>query len=334
MDHLNSIRAALRASAPIVAVPVKDHRPLCFNRKLLCGVLKGVTIDTVEVIIGSLGHAGSRYLKITGRDGNVRTSCKLLSMRQEDAQRELSDWSEKERKRRVKVAMMGVLSAQEQRAMKLKAAEKAGVAELIAAQKDEKAILAAARSHTNPVLTPVDTEARQDILDSYAAFRNQRANRKRGSVIRWQLKKLEEEKAKLVKVQCEYEIKNPVASFGRRYKVLKSKKTVLRSQKKALRYASIVYQIRTLENQFKSLYPPVWRQWNSLENGGYWIDSWITKRPQEQTYTVSDSLRYRDDEEEETNSAQLRRIAEHLKNVRADIRALTPPEDEELPIAA
>ena len=88
MDHLNSIRAALRASAPIVAVPVKDHRPLCFNRKLLCGVLKGVTIDTVEVIIGSLGHAGSRYLKITGRDGNVRTSCKLLSMRQDDAQRE------------------------------------------------------------------------------------------------------------------------------------------------------------------------------------------------------------------------------------------------------
>jgi hypothetical protein len=334
MDHLNSIRAALRASAPIVAVPVKDHRPLCFNRKLLCGVLKGVTIDTVEVIIGSLGHAGSRYLKITGRDGNVHTSCKLLSMRQEDAQRELSDWSEKERRKRVKVAMMGVLSAQEQRALKLKAAEKAGVAELIAAQKDEKAILADARSHAVPVLIPVDAEARQDVLDSYAAFENQRANRKRGSVIRWQLKKLEEEKAKLVTVKREYEEKPRISPYARRRRVMTGQKTVLRSQKNAVRYASIVYQIGTLEKQFKSLYPPIWRQWNSLENGGYWQENWIAKRPKDQVYTVSDSLRYRDDEDEETNSARLKRMAEHLKNVRADIRALTPQEDEELAIAA
>jgi hypothetical protein len=238
-------------------------------------------------------------------------------MRQDDAQRELGDWSEKERRKRVKVAMMGVLSAQEQRALKLKAAEKAGVAELIAAQKDEKAILADARSHVNPVLTPVSDEARKDILDSYAAFENQRANRKRGSVILWKLKKLEEDKAKLVKKESRY-----------------SKKIVLRNPKNALRYASLVYQIAILEKQFKSLYPPVFKQWFGTTGDGYYRDSWITKRPKELPYTVSDSWRYRDDEEEDTNSAQLRRMAEHLKNVRADIRALTPPEDEELPISA
>jgi hypothetical protein len=334
MDHLNSIRAALKASAPVVAIPIKDHRPLCFNRKLLCGVLKGVTIDTVKVIIGSIGHAGSRYLKITGHDGNVHTSCTLLSMRQEDAQRELSDWSEKERKRRVKVAMMGVLSAQEQRALKLKAAEKAGVAELIAAQKDEKAILADARSHAVPVLIPVDAEARQDVLDSYAAFENQRANRKRGSVIRWKLKKLEEEKAKLVTVKREYEEKPRISPYARRRRVMTGQKTVLRSQKNSVRYASIVYQIGTLEKQFKSLYPPEFKQWYGTTGEGYYRDTWIIKRPKEQAYTVSDSWRYREDDKEETNSARLKRMAEHLKNVRADIRALTPPEDEELPIAA
>lgn len=340
MDHLNSIKAALRASAPVVAVPIKGHRPLCFNRKLLRGALKGVTIDSVEVIIGSLGHAGSRYLKITGHDGNVHTSCKLLSMRQEVAQIELSDWSEKERKRRVKVAMMGVLSAQEQRALKLKAAEKAGFAELIAAQKDEKAILQAARSHAVPVLTPVSEEKRKDILDSYAAFRNQKANRKKASVIIWKLKHLKEDKSKLVTVKCEYEDKPRISPYSHRSRVLIGKKTVLRSQKNAIKYASIVYQIGELEKQFKALYPPVFREYRWMNeddreaHSGYWVDSWITKRPKELPYTVGDSWRYRDDKE--TNINRLRRMAEHLKNVRADIRALTPPEDEkgELALAA
>jgi hypothetical protein len=42
----------------------------------------------------------------------------------------IRDWSEKERKKRKKVSAMGVLSAKEQRALKLKQAEKAGIAEM------------------------------------------------------------------------------------------------------------------------------------------------------------------------------------------------------------
>jgi hypothetical protein len=37
MDHINSIRAALRAKAPVVAVPVEGHAPICVRAKLLKG---------------------------------------------------------------------------------------------------------------------------------------------------------------------------------------------------------------------------------------------------------------------------------------------------------
>ena len=49
MEHLNSIRAALRGAAPVVAIPVPGHAPVCIRAKLLKGALKGVTIDSVEI---------------------------------------------------------------------------------------------------------------------------------------------------------------------------------------------------------------------------------------------------------------------------------------------
>jgi hypothetical protein len=339
MDHLNSIRAALRANCPVVAVPVEGHAPICVRANLLKGALKGVIIDSVEVL-------PNRWLKIKGHAGFVHTSSSFAPIDRRIALQEIGEWRHKEILRRKKVALQGVLSASEQRAMKLKAAEKAGIAELIQAQREEKEILAAARAHSNPALTPVDTERRQDIIGEYAAFRAQRGNRKRGAVIRWKLTELRKQKAAMVKEERTYEEKPyTVSPFARRRKVLVGTKIVLRRKKDAIKYAAVIYQIGRLEKQYNALYPADCREsWDGSTK--YYTDSWITKKPREQTYYGSHGWRDRvewDKKDEdrqndvEYNRERLRRTAEHLKNVRGDIRALTPPEDElteDMPIAA
>jgi hypothetical protein len=328
MDHINSVRAALKAAAPVVAIPVEGHAPICIKAKLLKGALKGVTIDSVKVL-------ANRWLEVKGRDTRekdcipVRTCAKFSPMDRYAALQMIREWSDKERKRRKVVALQGVLSAKEQRAMKLAKAEKVGVAELIQAQKEEAEILAEARANVNPVLTPVDEERRQDILAEYKAFREQRGNRKRGAVIRWKLDKLRKDKAALVTVKREYEERPSISPFARRRKVMVGTKTVLRRKKDAVKYAALIYQIGRLEKQYKSLYPPIWIANEYIGNGGYSNDSWITKRPKVKAYEVSWDHRHMGDEDEETALSKIRRMAEHLKNVRADIRALNPPEDEQ-----
>jgi hypothetical protein len=49
MEHLNSVRAALRASAPVIAIPVPGHAPVCIRAKLLKGALKGVCVKGDDV---------------------------------------------------------------------------------------------------------------------------------------------------------------------------------------------------------------------------------------------------------------------------------------------
>jgi hypothetical protein len=330
VEHLNAIRAALRSTAPVVAIPMEGHAPICIKAKLLKGALKGVTVLTVTVL-------ENRWLKITGKAGNVRTSCSIVPMSRAEGMLLNRLWAMKEQDKRVKVACQGILSAKEQRAMKLKAAEKAGIAELIAAQRIEKEILEKARASVFPVLTPVDAEDRQSIVESYAAFKAQRGNRKRGAVIRWTLAKLRKEKAAMVKNQCEYEIQAPVNRYARRRKVLKSKTLVLRNPKNAVKYAALIYRIGELEKQYNSVCPPIWRKWErDGEDHGYSIDSWIEKRPKDQTYSIPwgwhdgcvespDQV----DEDGKTYRTGIKRMAERLKEARADIRALTPPEDEE-----
>ena len=78
MEHLNSIRAALRGAAPVVAIPVPGHAPVCIKAKLLKGALKGVTIDSVEI-------TETRWLKIKGHAGNVHTSCSIVPISRYDA---------------------------------------------------------------------------------------------------------------------------------------------------------------------------------------------------------------------------------------------------------
>ena len=318
MEHLNSIWAALRGAAPVVAIPVPGHAPVCIKAKLLKGALKGVTIDSVEI-------TETRWLKIKGHAGNVHTSCSFTPISRYDALKAISEWSYRERKKRKVIALQGVLSASEQRALKLKQAEQAGIAELIEARKVEAEILSSAT--VCPVLTPVDALDRESIIESYAAYRAQRGIRKRASVIRWRLKKLREEKAAMVKNKCEYEY-----SGFRRRKHLKSKKLVLRNPKNAVKYAAILYKIGELEKQYESLSLREWRkcEWDG-EDHGYFLDTWIDKRPKEQCYSVPYSWREATDEDERNENTVFSRLvgmANRLKNARANIRALTPPADE------
>jgi hypothetical protein len=323
MEHLNSVRAALRSSSPVVAIPVPGHAPVCIRAKLLKGALKGVTIDSVEL-------TETRWLKIKGHAGNVHTSCSFTPMSRYDALKAISEWSYRERKKRKVIALKGVLSAAEQRALKLKQAEQAGIAELIEARKVEAEILSSAT--VCPVLTPVDDLEREDIIESYAAFRRQRGIRKRASVIRWKLAKLRKEKAEMVVEKREYEEQPRISPFARRRRVMTGKKIVLRRKGDALKYAALIYQIGELEKQYESLSLREWISYSwQCEDGerkGYWRDSWITKHPKEQAYTVPYSWRDRTDDEESAQ-AHLKNMAERLRNARADIRALTPPEDEE-----
>ena len=330
MDHLISVRAALKAASvngtppPVLAIPIPGRAPVCIRTQLLKGALKGVTIHSVALLENG-------WVKITGTaEGGVHTSCSLVPIERWKALQAIREWSIKEHEKRVKVINQGVLSAQMRRELLKKRIEGEADAVLAEARKDEALILAAARSHANPVLEPVSDEARERITESYAAFHGQRGNRKRGAVIRWTLAKLKKEKAAMVKVQHVYE-EVPSTLYRRRHKTLKSKVTVLRRKKDAVKYAALIYQIGRLEKQYESLYPPKLHVWYDGSQS-YNVDSWINERPKGQTVNTKDWWRGK----EVGDSYDRKAEAQRLKEARANIRALTPPADEaeELEIAA
>jgi len=306
MEYLNAIRAALKGSAPVLAIPVEGRVPVCIKAKLLKGALKGVTIDSVVLLENG-------WLKVTGRDLRgglhpcVRTSCTFAPMDRYQALRLLSDWSEKERKKRVKVINQGVLSAQAQRELKKAKIEAEADKVLQQARKDEQLIMAAARKHSNPATTPVSDSARETILADHRAYREQQGVRKRGSVIRWRIKNL---KAELEKITVQKgERRGP-------------KKTYARRQKDIPKMLLAMREIASLEKQFKILYPPLWIANEYIGNGGYWAENWIAKRSKELAYRVDGYWRGEDQYDRKAE-------AQELKEARLNIRALTPPEDEE-----
>jgi hypothetical protein len=324
MDHLNSVRAALKAASakgsapPVVAIPIEGHAPVCIKAWLLKGALKGVTIHSVVLLENG-------WLKIIGMAGMVHTSCSLKPYPRWDALRLISDWAERERRKRVKVINQGVLSAQMRRELLKKQIEGEADAVLVEARKDEATILAAARSHINPAMESVSDEARERIIESYAAFRAQRGNRKRGAVIRWRLAKLRKEKAEMTVEKREYEERPSISPYARRRRYMTGTKTVLRRKKDAVKYAALIYQIGKLEKQFESLSPPEFGQWYGTTGEGYYRDSWINKRPKDQTVNTKDWWRGK----EEGDSYDRKDEARKLKEARANIRALTPPADEQ-----
>jgi hypothetical protein len=321
MDHLNSVRAALKAASvkgsapPVLAIPIPGRAPVCIRTNLLKGALKGVTIDSVALLENG-------WVKITGTaQGGVHTSCSLVPIERWKALQAIREWSIREHEKRVKIINQGVLSPQMRRELLKKSIEGEADAVLAEARKDEALILAAAREHINPVMAPVSDEARERITESYAAFHGQRGNRKRGAVIRWRLAKLKKEKAAMVKVQHVYE--QIPSTLYRRHKTLKSKVTVLRRKKDAVKYAALIYQIGKLEKQYESLYPPKLHVWYDGSQS-YNVDSWINNRPKDQTVNTKDWWRSKDKDRYDRKDE-----ARKLKEARANIRALTPPEDEE-----
>jgi hypothetical protein len=340
MQYVKSVEAALRGTAPFVAIPVEGHAPACVRSSLLKGALKGVKVHSVKIITAnpSTTSDSGRWLQIKGiAEGGVRTSCKIVvtNTRNHLVWLELSKWADKEREKRVKVISQGILNPAERKALKLKEAmekeERRRNAELIAAQREEAQILAQARSRVFPDITPDDEESRARVIAEYSEFRSHRFNRKRASVIRWKLAKLREQVKAMTTEKREYEEKPRISIYSRRRRTCIGKTTVLRRKKDAMQYAAAVYQIGKLESEFKALYPPRWHEWASLEDGGYWVDSFIAKRPKGKTYRVP--WQWERSEDVDT----LRKLAERLREARANIRALTPPPDEdedELPIAA
>jgi hypothetical protein len=321
MDHINSVRAALKAASvkgsapPVLAIPIPGRAPVCIRTQLLKGALKGVTINSVALL-------ESGWVKITGTaQGGVHTSCSLVPIERWKALQAIREWSIREHEKRVKIINQGVLSPQMRRELLKKSIEGEADAVLAEARKDEALILAAAREHINPVMAPVSDEARERITESYAAFHGQRGNRKRGAVIRWRLAKLKKEKAAMVKVQHVYE-QIPSTLYRRRHKTLKSKVTVLRRKKDAVKYAALIYQIGKLEKQYESLYPPKLHVWYDGSQS-YNVDSWINNRPKDQTVNTKDWWRSKDKDRYDRKDE-----ARKLKEARANIRALTPPADE------
>lgn len=300
MQYIASVRAALRASAPVVAIPIEGRAPVCIRARLLKGALKGVTIHSVTVL-----ENGS--LKITGTaEGSVRTSSTFIPVNRQIALREIREWSYKEHAKRVKQINHGVLSAQEQRALKLKKAEQESIAVLKQAQKDVEDIYRQAREHISPVMFPASEDHRKTVLTEYREYRAQQPFRKRGATIRWQLAELRKE------------LETVSVMKGKRRE---RKKRYAKAAKHVPRMLAIMRELAALDAAYKALIPDVWHPFEYHSDGGYWIDPWIAKRPKAQTCTRKDYWR-------EDDSYNRKALCTELIEARANIRALTPPEDE------
>jgi hypothetical protein len=330
MDHINSVRAALKAASvkgtppPVLAIPIPGRAPVCIRTQLLKGALKGVTIDSVKLLEDGRLKITGRALTLNKKGHSIScvgTSCTFVPIERWKALQEIREWSIREHEKRVKIINQGVLSAQMRRELLKKSIEGEADEVLTEARKDEALIMAAARSHANPAMAPVSDEARERVIESYAAFHGQRGNRKRGAVIRWKLAKLRKDKAAMVKVQHVYD-EVPSTLYRRRHKTLKSKVTVLRRKKDAVKYAALIYQIGRLEKQYESLYPPKLHVWFDGSQS-YNVDSWINNRPKDQTVNTKDWWRSKDKDRYDRKDE-----ARKLKEARANIRALTPPADE------
>lgn len=148
------IRSAAKGKAPIVAIPMEGHAPVCLDRKRLSAWVKGVQIVSAEVIVipgiesmdyrrPRLGAEGPtqeivtigparRRLRIEGRAGAVKTTCTMLPIDRRTASLTLHKWATKERAKVKKIIAQGALSTTEIKAAKLRAIEQegSGVAEL------------------------------------------------------------------------------------------------------------------------------------------------------------------------------------------------------------
>lgn len=162
IDLTRMLQSAAKGKAPVVAIPIEGKAPACLNRKRLAAWIKGVEVQSVELVAqpdewyfvpgkrlsgcrydenkqleyqqGPLNVSceritGERKLKIEGRAGNVKTRCTMFVIRREAAALEISNWAEKERAKNLKVISQGAIGA-----AAIKAARKIEIAKLKAAK--------------------------------------------------------------------------------------------------------------------------------------------------------------------------------------------------------
>lgn len=156
MKHFESLTAAIKGKAPIVALPIEGHAPICVHRARLAKWSKGVSITNIAVTGGDpyfteelvkpkfdayahpvqlaewYGrraegpehriehlHHTPRRLEISGTAGRVKTKCSIVPVDRRIAVKLLSDWSQKERAKLEKKTLLGALGTKEKRALKL-----------------------------------------------------------------------------------------------------------------------------------------------------------------------------------------------------------------------
>lgn len=140
------LQSAIKAKAPVVAIPVEGHAPFCVDGKRLRVWAKGVTITRVEVVqnpdeyyayeipvqgyrcegpkdIECVTVKGSRWLEIAGHVGKIHTKARFVPIARIEAIKTLSKWSDQERVRLEKKTLLGALSPADKRALKLAAIE-------------------------------------------------------------------------------------------------------------------------------------------------------------------------------------------------------------------
>jgi len=257
MKHVEALRAALKASAPVVAIPVEGRAPVCIKARLLKGALNGVEIHSVVLLENG-------WLKVTGRAaGGVRTSSSFAPVERWKALIEIREWTIKERERRIRVINQGVLNAQTRRELAKAKIEAEADTALKDAYESVEAVYRQARESVNP---RVNTHYDEGLYESLRASRHLR---KRGSVIQWRIAELRKELAKITYQKG--------AKRG-------PKKTFPTRREYIPRMAVTMAQIGRLEAQFKALFPPVWVEWEAYSGGGYWQSTGIPARPKPRDY--------------------------------------------------
>lgn len=173
------LHTAAKGKAPIVAIPIEGHAPVCLPRKRLAAWLKGVEVHSVELKsqpdvwyfvpgkrlpgcrlnenknleyqqgpldVSCARVTGERALKIEGRAGNVKTRCTMFVIRREMAALENWKWAEKERAKNLKVIGQGAISTAALKEAKKAAKEKERAAKLIAMERSGSDELEEAKS--------------------------------------------------------------------------------------------------------------------------------------------------------------------------------------------
>lgn len=131
MSQIQLLQSAIRATAPIVAIPVEGSAPVCINGKRLRAWAKGIAILSVKMAedcewLGDVPDRAretrptiqGRAIRVTGTHKGARCAATFAAIDRKLVIAELKIWAPKERERQQKKRLVGGLSADTKRAMR------------------------------------------------------------------------------------------------------------------------------------------------------------------------------------------------------------------------